>query len=48
VDFSKVKAALDDIGWTGWLVIEGATIRGKSLEECYTHNQKYLRSVFPT
>jgi L-ribulose-5-phosphate 3-epimerase len=48
VDFSKVKAAIDEIGWTGWLVIEGATIGGKSLTECYTLNQKYLRSVFPT
>ena len=48
VDLVKVKAALDDIGWTGWLVIEGATIGGKSLQECYTLNQKYLRSVFPT
>ena len=48
VDLLKVKAAIDEIGWTGWLVIEGATIGGKSLTECYTLNQKYLRSVFPT
>jgi L-ribulose-5-phosphate 3-epimerase len=48
VDLTKVKVAIDDIGWSGWLVIEGATIRGKSLQDCYTLNQKYLRSVFPT
>jgi sugar phosphate isomerase/epimerase len=48
VDFRKVREALDDIGWGGWLVIEGATIPGKSLVECYTQNQKYLRSLFPT
>jgi L-ribulose-5-phosphate 3-epimerase len=48
IDFPKVKAALDDIGWTGWLVIEGATERGRSLVDCYKDNQKYLRSVFPT
>ncbi len=48
VDFLKVKAALDDIGWSGWLVIEAATEPGKSVEECYQLNQKYLRSVFPT
>jgi sugar phosphate isomerase/epimerase len=48
IDFPKFKAALDDIGWTGWLVIEGATVRGKSVEECYQENQEYLRSVFPT
>lgn len=48
VDFPKVKKALDDIGWCDWLVIEGATVRGKSLEQCYKLNQKYLRSIFPT
>lgn len=48
IDFTKVKAALDDIGWTGWLVIEGATERGRSMEDCYRANQKFLRSVFPT
>jgi L-ribulose-5-phosphate 3-epimerase len=48
VDFVKVKAALDDIQWSGWLIIEGATENGKSLEDCYKLNQQYLRSVFPT
>ncbi len=48
VDFLKVKDALDDIGWSGWLIIEGATEQGKSVEDCYQLNQKYLRSVFPT
>ena len=47
-DYTKVKAALDEIGWSGWLIIEGATISGKSMIECYQHNQRYLRSVFPT
>ena len=48
VDFPRVKEALDDIGWSGWLIIEGARVKGKSLEECYKWNQKYLRSIFPT
>jgi sugar phosphate isomerase/epimerase len=48
VDFVKVKQALDEIGWSGWLVIEGAVPRGKSMFDSYVHNQKYLRSVFPT
>jgi L-ribulose-5-phosphate 3-epimerase len=48
IDFPKVKAALDDIGWTGWLVIEGATVKGRSVVDCYKDNQKYLRSIFPT
>jgi sugar phosphate isomerase/epimerase len=46
VDFPRVKEAIDDIGYRGWLVIEGATIPGKTLVECYQHNQKYLRTVF--
>jgi sugar phosphate isomerase/epimerase len=48
VDYTKVKAALDEIGWTGWLVVEGATVPGKSMIECYQHNHRHLRSVFPT
>jgi sugar phosphate isomerase/epimerase len=48
IDFPKVKQALDDIGWTGWLVIESATVKSKPLVECYSENQQYLRSVFPT
>jgi len=48
VDFPRVKEAIDEIGYTGWLIIESATVQGKSLVECYQHNQKYLRSVFPT
>src|SRR6266566_1569149 len=35
IDFKKVKEAIDDIGWSGWLIIEGATLKGKTLEECY-------------
>ena len=48
IDFRRVKEAIDEIGYTGWLIIEGATIKGKSMVECYQHNQKFLRSVFPT
>lgn len=48
VDFPRVKEALDDIGWSGWLIIEGARTQGKSIEACYKWNQKYLRSIFPT
>ena len=46
IDFKKVREAIDDIAWGGWLIIEGATVKEKSLEECYVHNQTYLRSVF--
>ena len=46
VDFRKIKEAVDEIGWSGWLIIEGATVQGRTLEECYAHNRKYLESVF--
>jgi L-ribulose-5-phosphate 3-epimerase len=48
VDFPKVKATLDEIGWTGWLTVEGAVPKGGKMFEAYVANQKYLRSVFPT
>ncbi len=48
VDFVRVKAALDEIDWSGWLVMEAATVSGTPLEDCYRQNQQYLRSVFPT
>jgi len=46
IDFKKVKESIDAINWGGWLIIEGATVKEKSLEECYVHNLKYLREVF--
>jgi L-ribulose-5-phosphate 3-epimerase len=48
VDFVKVREALDDIGWSGWLVIEGAVGPGMKMLDSYVKNQKYLRSLFPT
>ncbi len=47
VDFKKVRNAMDDIGYNGWLVIESAVGKGKSVRDSYMHNQKYLRSIFP-
>jgi sugar phosphate isomerase/epimerase len=48
VDFVKVREAIGEIGWSGWLIIEGAVGGGKEMFESYVHNQKFLRSVFPT
>ena len=48
INFPMVKQAIDEIGYTGWLIIEGATVRGRSVADCYRDNQKYLRSIFPT
>lgn len=46
VDFRRVKEAIDDIGYSGWLVIESAVGNGLSVQDSYVHNQKFLRSVF--
>ena len=47
IDFQRVRRVLDEIGWDGWLVLENATVEGRSTVECYRDNLKYLRSVFP-
>ncbi|GMV93682.1 MAG: hypothetical protein AMXMBFR82_34600 [Candidatus Hydrogenedentota bacterium] len=44
VDFVEVRKAMDDIGYSGWIQIEGAQPLG--LMESYTADEKYLRQVF--
>ena len=46
VDFPRVKEAVEEIGSTGWLILEGATVGGKSLVECYQENRRFLRDLF--
>jgi sugar phosphate isomerase/epimerase len=46
VDFPKVRAALDDIGYEGWMQIEGAVPQGKPMFESYQQNCAYLRKIF--
>ncbi len=45
VNFSAVRLAMDDIGYRGWIHIEGAKPLG--FMESYKQNVKYLRSIFP-
>lgn len=45
VDFAKVRAALDDIGYRGWIQIEGAVPPGAQMLESYQANCKFLRGV---
>ncbi len=45
VDFHKVRAALDDIGYRGWVQIEGAVPPDKPLLESYQANCKFLRGI---
>ena len=46
IDFHKFRDAVNEIGYRGWLVIEGARETGLSLMDCYLHNRRYLRAVF--
>jgi sugar phosphate isomerase/epimerase len=45
VDFRKVRAALDDIGYSGWVQIEGAVPPGQPMLESYQANCKFLRGI---
>jgi sugar phosphate isomerase/epimerase len=47
VDFKEVRKAIDDIGYEGWMQIEGAVPEGADMFESYVHNENYLRSLFP-
>jgi len=46
VDFQKVRAAMDDIGYAGWIQIEGAVPSGKPMLESYQANGEFLRRLF--
>ncbi|PSR57259.1 sugar phosphate isomerase/epimerase [Adhaeribacter arboris] len=45
VDFVRLKKVLDDMGFEGWVIIEGALPEGADLYKSYVTNLKYLRSV---
>jgi len=45
VDYQKVRAALDDIGYRGWVQIEGAVPKGAKMLESYQANCKFVREV---
>ena len=46
VDFPAVRKALDDIGYAGWLQIEGAVPKGAQVVESYEHNVRFMRTHF--
>jgi len=48
VDLKRVREAIEDIGFEGWLVIEGAVPAKADLLQSYIANQKYVRSLFQT
>ena len=45
IDFRKVREALDDVGYSGWIVIEAAAPNG--LMNDYPHYARFLRGIFP-
>jgi L-ribulose-5-phosphate 3-epimerase len=45
IDFRKVRQALDDIGYRGWIQIEGAVPPGKPMLESYQANCKFMRGI---
>lgn len=45
VDFKKVRAALDDIHYSGWIQIEGAVPPGAALLDSYRKNLAFVRGV---
>jgi L-ribulose-5-phosphate 3-epimerase len=45
VDFRKVREALDDIGYGGWVQIEGAVPPGGKMLESYQANCKFMRGI---
>src|SRR5262249_21155068 len=42
LDVRKCKEVLDDIGWSGWLVIERSRV-GKNVKENFSANAQYLK-----
>jgi L-ribulose-5-phosphate 3-epimerase len=46
IDFKKARAAMDDIGYSGWIQIEGAVPPGKSILESYQANCRFMRQIF--
>jgi len=45
IDFAEVHKAMVDIGYEGWIQIEGAVPESSDMLESYLHNTTYLRSV---
>jgi sugar phosphate isomerase/epimerase len=48
VDLPKIKATLDEMGWSGWLVIERSrdATRARDVKFNYGANAAYLKKVF--
>jgi L-ribulose-5-phosphate 3-epimerase len=47
VNFGKVRDAINDIGYAGWMQIEGGRPANADLVASYAANLKFLRGLFP-
>lgn len=46
IDFERVKDALAEIDYSGWVQIEGAVPQGADLMESYYWNSRFMRDLF--
>lgn len=46
LDWQKIQVALQDIGYKGWMQIEGATPPKANIVESYKQNLQFLKEVF--
>jgi sugar phosphate isomerase/epimerase len=46
IDFPSVRRAMDDIGYSGWIQIEGAVPKGRPILDSYVQNVPFMRSTF--
>lgn len=46
IDFPRVKAILQDMGYQGWMQIEAAVPQGAEILPSYQANARYLRNLF--
>jgi sugar phosphate isomerase/epimerase len=46
VDFKKVREAVDEIGYSGWMQIEGSVPEGAAMLPSYVENCKFARQTF--
>ena len=46
IDFPAVRKALDEIGYTGWIQIEGAVPKGQPIVDSYRENVRFMRRHF--
>lgn len=47
LDWKRISRALADIGYTGWMQMEGALPKGEAIVPAYQKNLRFLKTLFP-